>query len=93
MTLYFKTMYKPFYEQWKASKKEPSVLPSLVSFVNHEFDGLLETMTEKAKFEFVELVKLLVFSHRHNKNDAFLKDPLIDFAIVREPMYKYSRNA
>ena len=34
-----------------------------------------------------------MFSHRHNKNDAFLKDNLVDFAIVREPMYKYSRTA
>ena len=41
----------------------------------------------------IELIKLLVFSHRHNKNDEFLKDPLIDFSIVREPMYKYSRHA
>ena len=93
MTLYFKTQYKPFYEQWKAQKKTTSVLPSLAEFVNQEFKGLLPQLTEKAKFELIELVKLLVFSHRHNKNDEFLKDPLIDFSIVREPMYKYSRHA
>ena len=42
---------------------------------------------------FVELIKLLVFSHRHNKSDDHLKDPLIDFAIIRDPMYKYSRQS
>ena len=93
MTLYFKTVYKPFFEKWKSQKKNPSVIPSLVSFVNEEFKGLLPSLSEKAKFQLVELVKLLVFSHRHNKTDEYLKDPLIDFSIVREPMYKYSRHA
>jgi len=69
------------------------VLASLKDFVNHEFKGLLSNLREEAAFEFVELMKLLVFAHRHNKNDEFLKDRLIDFTIVREPMYKYSRNA
>jgi len=93
MTLYFKTAYKPFYEQWKSQKKNPSVLSSLVDFSNAEFPDLLASLSEKAKFEFIELLKLLVFSHRHNKNDEYLKDPLIDFSIIREPMYKYSRHA
>ena len=93
MTLYFKTKYKPFYEQWKSSKKQVSVLASLKEFINSEFKGLLASMKAEAAFEFTELMKLLVFAHRHNKNDEFLKDRLIDFDIVREPMYKYSRNA
>jgi len=68
-------------------------LSSLVDFSNAEFPDLLASLSEKAKFEFIELLKLLVFSHRHNKNDEYLKDPLIDFSIIREPMYKYSRHA
>ena len=46
---------------------------------------------QKARFEFIELVKMLVLAHRHNKNDDFLRDPLVDFATVRDPMYKYSK--
>ena len=91
MTLYFKTAYKPFFEEWKNQRGTPSVIPSLVSFAKHEFPGLLDTLGKQANFVFIELIKLLVFSHRHNKNDDYLKDSLIDFAIVREPMYKYSR--
>lgn len=68
-------------------------MSSLVDFSNAEFPDLLASLSEKAKFEFIELLKLLVFSHRHNKNDEYLKDPLIDFSIIREPMYKYSRHA
>ena len=94
MTLYFKTAYKPFFDKWKKSgKRKTSIAESLVAFANLEFPGLLPGMSDKAKFEFIELLKLLVLSHRHNKNDDFLKDTLIDFAIVREPMYKYSKQA
>ena len=93
MTLYFKTQYKPFYEQWKNQRKTQSVLVSLKDFVQSEFKGLLESLTQKAQFELVELIKLLVFAHRHNKNDEYLTDRIIDFTIVREPMYKYSRSA
>ena len=54
---------------------------------------MLPILSEKARIEFIELVKLLVFSHRHNKNDEYLKNPLIPFSIIRDPMYMYSRNA
>lgn len=93
MTLFFKLAYKPFFDKWKSNKKKSNVIDSLVAFVNQEFPGLLDKMTQKARFEFIELVKLLVLSHRHNKNDEFLKDPIVDFATVREPMYKYSKQA
>ena len=69
------------------------MLESLVHFANESFPGLLDSLGEKARFEFIELLKLLVLSHRHNKNDDFMADPLVDFSIVREPMYKYSKQA
>jgi hypothetical protein len=53
----------------------------------------MDSLTDTLRIEFLELLKLLVFSHRHNKNDPFLQNPLVDFAVVREPMYKYSRTA
>ena len=49
--------------------------------------------TEAAKSGFQELFKLLLFMHRHNKNDAYLRDPLVDFTVVRGPLYKYSKQA
>ena len=48
-------------------------------------------MPPKAQFEFVELLKVLVLQHRHNKKDDFLTDSLIDFSVVRDPSYKYSK--
>lgn len=93
MTLFFKLAYKPFFDKWKSNKKKSSIVDSLVAFVNQEFPDLIGKMSQKARFEFIELVKLLVLSHRHNKNDDFLKDPLVDFATVRDTMYKYSKQA
>lgn len=93
MTLFFKMAYKPYFDQWKSNKKKFTMLESLIRFTKKQFPGLLDPLSEKARFEFIELLKLLVLSHRHNKNDDFLADPLIDFKIVREPMYKFSKQA
>ena len=46
MTLYFKTAYKPFFEEWKTQRGSSSVFPSLVNFAKHEFPGLLEALSK-----------------------------------------------
>lgn len=93
MTLFFKTAFKPFFERWKSNKKKTPISQCLNEFIVGHFNGLFDSLNDSLKEEFIELFKLLVFSHRHNKNDVFLKNPIVDFAIVREPMYKYSRTA
>lgn len=93
MTLYFKTIFKPYFERWKSERKKLSIAQCLADFTVKHFHGLFESLSDAQRQEFIELLKLLVFSHRHNKNDAFLQNPVVDFAIVREPMYKYSRTA
>jgi len=93
MSLYYKLAYKPFFDKWKKNKKHCLIMDSLVAFSKQEFPGLLERLSEKARFEFTEMLKLLVLAHRHNKNDQFLQDPLVDFSVVREPMYKFSKQA
>lgn len=87
----------PYFEKCKGVKKQAtgqSVDESLISFTKVEFPGLLESLSsEQAKIEFIELLKLLVLAHRHNRNDEFLANPLVAFNTVREPMYKYSKQA
>ena len=80
MTLYFKTAFKPFFEKWKGQKKKLDIASLMLEFTKDQFEGLIDAMpSEQAQFEFMELVKLLVFSHRHNKNDSYLQDPLVSF--------------
>ena len=94
MTLYFKTAFKPFFEKCKGQKKNREIKGPLLEFTKEHFPGLIENLPPgQAQFEFLELFKLLVFSHRHNKNDSYLQDPIVSFAVVREPMYKYSKQA
>jgi hypothetical protein len=93
MTLYYKTAFKPYFEKWKAEKRKVPISVCLAEFSLDHFRGLFDILNDTLKEEFLELLKLLVFSHRHNKNDAYLQNPVVDFTIVREPMYKYSRNA
>jgi hypothetical protein len=49
--------------------------------------------SEAEMIEYVQLLKLVVFSHRYNKGDEFLANPIIDFDVIRDPMYKFSRVA
>ena len=84
MTTFYKAIFKPFFEKWKAQKKNnaTSVLLVIKDFVKTTFAGLAERLTENQQIEFYELIKLLVFSHRHNKNDSYLENPIVDFSIV-----------
>ena len=50
-------------------------------------------MAAEEQRQFIEYLKLLVFSHRHNKNDFYLKDTIASFDLVRDPNYKYSKHA
>lgn len=55
---------------------------------------LLNTISDSnEKALLLNLFKMVVFCHRHNKNDSFLQEVPLDFEIVRDPMYKYSRTA
>ena len=47
-------------------------------------------LSERAAEEFIDLILVLIMSHRSEKEDPCLKDTIIDFSIVRDPMYKYS---
>lgn len=85
--------FKPYFEAWKSERKKTLVISCLTEFAAKYFPGVFENLSDPLKTEFLELLKLLVFSHRHNKNDAFLQNPLVDFSVVREPMYKYSKTA
>jgi hypothetical protein len=39
------------------------------------------------------MLKRLLFCHRYNKNDPYVDCRPIDFEVIRDPMYKYSKVA
>ena len=92
MNDYYKQGCIPFLDKWY-SKKTHTVLESLFEYIKHEFPGLIDKLSQPAFSEFVELVKLLVFQVRHNANDDHLKDPLVPFSVIRDPMFNYSKQS
>ena len=43
--------------------------------------------------QFIELLKVLVLAHRHNRDDEYLRNTIVPFDVVRDTMYKYSQKA
>jgi hypothetical protein len=74
MTLYYKTIFKPFFEAWKTKRNQSKPINDiLIQFTDQNHPGLSDLLRSTQCFtEYIEMLKLLVFSHRHNKNDAFL---------------------
>lgn len=96
MTIFYKQEFKVYFDQF--SKQKDTAFPIqryLVQFTQDLHPGLLESMSSDAEVqEYLKILEQVVFCHRFNKQDAFLTaSPLIDYSIVRDPMYKYSKVA
>ena len=71
-----------------------SIDEALDTFMQREIPGvLLHISDEESKAEFFELLKLLVLAHRHNRSEEFFSGPPSAFDVVRNTMYKYSKQA
>lgn len=93
MTEFYKLEFKTFYTSQYEKRSKIPMETYLKRFTDDYFPGLLEKMSEQEQYQFIELIKLVVHSHRHNKNDVFLKELIVDFGVVRDTMYKYSKQA
>jgi hypothetical protein len=96
MTLYYKTIFKPYFSRCKGLTNNLSVLEVVREFSEEYQPGLmtqLERIDHKMSVRYLDMLKMLVFCHRHHKDDAYLSNTPVNFSVVREPMYKYSRAA
>ena len=96
MTLFYKTSFKPLFDVCRSKRKSLPVADLIRKFSATNHPGLIETLAQHSKsqaLQFPDMLKMLVFCHRHSKNDPFLLTTPVDFSIVREPMYKYSKAA
>ena len=65
----------------------------LQSFALKYFEDLINKLPQNCKQEFIGMLMAVVHSHRHNKEDSFLTETPVDFTLVRDTMYKYSKKA
>lgn len=95
MTLFYKQSFKRQFDLFRTQTTTNYPIERyLAQWVQEQQPGLLESMNSEAEMiEYVQLLKLVVFSHRYNKGDEFLANPIIDFDVIRDPMYKFSRVA
>ena len=75
MTLYFKTIFKPYFNRCKDFKTNESVL-EVVRIFSQEYQPNLMDQLDKIDAElslrYLDMLKMLVFCHRHHKNDVYL---------------------
>ena len=70
----------------------------LLKFLESEYSIDVSNMDKEIKDQFVLRLMIFLFSHRHEKEDLFITETraagdVLDFSIVRDVMYKYSKKA
>ena len=93
MAEFYKLMFQPFQKLWVEQKKKSAMTSLLESFAQKHFEALLKQLSPLCQDEFISMLMVVVHSHRHNKDDAFISEVPIDFSLVRDTMYKYSKKA
>ncbi|CDW75770.1 UNKNOWN [Stylonychia lemnae] len=94
MSEYFKHLFSPYQKIWVDLRKKTSIQKLLVNFANEYFGEFLESVPSGFRQEFLAQLTGLVHSHRHNKKEEqFIVEKPIDFDIIRDTMYKYSKKA
>jgi|LauGreDrversion4_2_1035121.scaffolds.fasta_scaffold265622_1 hypothetical protein len=95
MTLFYKQAFRGYFEMFRTQKETNFPIEKyLAEWVQETQPGLLESMRSNAEIiEYIQLLKLVVFAHRYNKDDEFMANPIINFDVIRDPMYRFSRSA
>lgn len=78
----------------------------MLQFIQHIFGSdilrLSADITPAEQQQVINSMMIIVFSHRYSKGDKFIieaeqaaqgENPVIDFTIIRDVMYKYSKKA
>jgi hypothetical protein len=93
MAEFFKLLFQPFQKQWIEQKKRSAMSNLMQAFAAEHFSPLLQKLSPANQIDFLNNLLGVVHSHRHNKEDNFLHESNIDFGIIRDTMYKYSKKA
>lgn len=103
MLLYYKRQFVGQFETYrnqdKLIEKQELLGPAkpfaeyLSLYTNLEFPNLLSQFDVEQQNYFEELLKLVTLSHRYNKGDELLANPVIPFEQIRDIAYKFSERA
>lgn len=90
----FQNYFSRFAKQ-SLSKISGREMETIVSgFINTMFGtSFLQSFDGERRQSIIRSMTAFVFAHRHNKDDLFLKESGIDFTVLRDCMYRYSKKA
>jgi hypothetical protein len=91
MAEFFKTLFNPYHKAWLDQKKKSPMQSLLSDFAHTHFESLLPNMNKPMSQDFMTWLMAVVHSHRHNKKEEAKLMGHIDFDLVRDTMYKYSK--
>lgn len=84
--------FKPYFEDYSNQKNtEYPINDYLIKFANDKQPGLLKTLNAEESERYLLVLQQVVFCHRSKKNDKFTQNLLLDYDLIRNTLYKYSK--
>ncbi len=66
MTLFFKISFKPYFDMCRSKRKKQPISDYIKNYVSERQPGLLAKLaTEEQRKNYIEMLKMLMFCHRH----------------------------
>lgn len=96
MAEFYKLTFQPYQKQWIDQRRRSDLKELIVQYAQVNFSHVLNELKGATQEHFMAMLAMVVLSHRHNKEDTISrKDDRkdLDFTIVRDTMYKYSKKA
>eukprot|EP00347_Sterkiella_histriomuscorum_P023107 403335920 len=91
---YFKHLFSPYQKSWVEQRKKTCIKTLIAEFAQKYFGYIIDDLPQNFKQEFIAFLTGMVHSHRHNKKEeALITERPIDFDVIRDTMYKYSKRA
>ena len=98
MAEFYKQTFQPYQRLWIDQRRKTDLNQLINDYADANFGRILVHMKDWQRAEFTGMLSLVVLSHRHNKEESINKGACakkgeLDFSLVRDTMYKYSKKA
>mmetsp|Transcript_1970 Transcript_1970/g.1426 ORF Transcript_1970/g.1426 Transcript_1970/m.1426 type:complete len:119 (+) Transcript_1970:883-1239(+) len=93
MVEFYKLLFAPYHKKWVDQRKKGDMGNYMLSFATFYFSSLIEKLPKQYQEQFIAGLTVIVNSHRHNKEDQFIRNSMFSFDTVRDTMYKYSKKS
>ena len=97
MAEFYKQTFQPYQRLWIDQRRKTDLNQLINEYAEANFGRIIIHMKDWQRTEFTGMLSLVVLSHRHNKEESIHRSQSkkgdLDFSLVRDTMYKYSKKA